>query len=119
MQSQLATVYLSSPDAAKPAAAPSSGIALGGRVDHIVASGEVKLEQPGRNGTGDKLVYTAVDRTFVLSGSGSEPPRVVDPTRGTVTGASLRFHSGDDSVEVLSGEGGGKVQTVTRMKQKD
>jgi lipopolysaccharide export system protein LptA len=88
-------------------------------VDHIVVSGAVELEEPGRRGSGDKLVYTAEDRTFVLTGTKAVPPKVVDEAQGTVTGAALRFRSGDDSVEVLSGDGAQKVRTETRMKQKE
>jgi hypothetical protein len=44
---------------------------------------------------------------------------MVDETQGSVTGAQLRFRSGDDSVEVVSGDGVEHVHTVTKMKQKD
>jgi lipopolysaccharide export system protein LptA len=47
------------------------------------------------------------------------PPKVIDEAQGTVTGASLRFKSGDDSVEVLSGDGSQRVRTETRMKPKE
>jgi len=92
---------------------------MGGRVDHIIATGAVELEQPGRKGFGEKLVYTAVDQVSVLTGTKAVPPKVVDETQGTVTGASLRFRSGDDSVEVLSGDGAQKVRTESRMKSKN
>jgi len=88
-------------------------------VDHIIATGAVGLEQPGRKGFGEKLVYTASDQLSVLTGTKTVPPKVVDETQGTVTGASLRFRSGDDSVEVLSGDGAQKVRTETRMKAKN
>src|ERR1019366_201976 len=115
MRSQVATVYLAGKTAA-PAPAETS---LGGWVDHMMASGAVELEQPGRKGSGDKLVYTADDKTFVLTGTKTVPPKIVDETQGTVTGASLRFKSGDDSVEVLSGDGAQRVRTETRMKPKE
>jgi len=125
MRSQVATVYLagkdSSPTSRGEAArdgAPGE-LGLGGRVDRMVASGTVELEQPGRKGSGDKLVYTAEDKTFVLTGTKAAPPKIVDERQGTVTGASLRFRSGDDSVEVLSGDGAERVRTETRMKPKD
>ena len=72
--------------------------------------------QPGRKATGDKLVYTAVDETFVLTGSKAVPPRMMDEERGTITGASLTFRSGDDSVVVKGGDGG-RVTTETKLKQ--
>jgi lipopolysaccharide export system protein LptA len=88
-------------------------------VDHIVGVGAVEMDQPGRKANGERLVYTASDRTFVLTGTKAAPPKIVDETQGTVTGASLRFRTGDDSVEVQSGDGMERVHTETRMKQKD
>jgi lipopolysaccharide export system protein LptA len=111
------TVYLTGKDQAP--AAQAAPIALGGRVDHIIAVGSVEVEQPGRRATGERLVYTAADRLSVLTGTKDAPPKAVDPVQGTVTGAALRFRSGDDSVEVVTGEGVERVHTVTRMKQKD
>ena len=129
LRSQLATVYLAPKTAGESVHPTSAGdaaregapgvLGLGGRVDHIVATGTVELEQPGRKGFGDKLVYTAADQVSVLTGTKTVPPKVVDDAQGTVTGASLRFRSGDDSVEVLSGDGAQKVRTETRMKSKN
>lgn len=125
LQSQVATVYLA-PKVVNPTSAGSAGrdaapgeLGLGGRVDRMVSSGDVKLDQPGRRGSGEKLVYTSDDRTFVLTGTKAAPPKIVDEAQGNVTGAELRFRSGDDSVEVLGGDGAQKVHTETRMKQKD
>ena len=99
------TVYL------LPAAAGAAGSLLGGKVDRVVGTGSVVVTQPGRRATGDRLVYTAADETFVLTGS----PKLVDAANGTVTGTSIRFKRGDESV-VVSGEGG-RVRTETRVKQ--
>lgn len=125
MRAQTATIYLV-PKSLPPTSRGESArdgtpgeLGLGGKVDHMVVAGVVELEQPGRKGSGDKLVYTADDRTFVLTGTKSVPPKVVDEAQGTVTGATLRFRNGDDSVEVLSGDGAQKVRTETRMKQKN
>jgi len=129
MRAKDATVYLAAKDepahptsfdgAERDGAPGSSGMSLGGRVDHMIAVGAVEIEQPGKKATGERLVYTASDRMFVLTGTKSVPPKMVDDVQGTVTGASLRFMSGDDSVEVLSGDGSERVRTVTRLKQKD
>jgi lipopolysaccharide export system protein LptA len=106
---------------ATPAAAPAAGNAplFGGNIDHIVATGHVDVTQPGRHATGERLVYTAADQLFVLTGTAAAPPRVVDTQQGTATGASLRFHSGDDSV-VISGAAenasGQKPHTETKVK---
>ena len=119
MRSQVGTVYLTPKGAPGTDTKDTGEMSMGGRVDHIIATGAVGLEQPGRKGFGEKLVYTASDQLSVLTGTKTVPPKVVDETQGTVTGASLRFRSGDDSVEVLSGDGAQKVRTETRMKAKD
>jgi lipopolysaccharide export system protein LptA len=43
----------------------------------------------------------------------------VDEVRGTVTGASLRFHTGDESVVVSNGGSGAgqRVRTETQVKK--
>ncbi len=89
------------------------GEGVQGQVDHLIATGHVSLEQAGRRGTGEKLVYTTRSGLFVLGGTASAPPRLVDPERGTVTGDALIFNSRDDSVTV-SGEKSGAV-TETRV----
>ena len=76
------------------------------------------MAQTGRRSTGEQLVYTAADRTFVMTGTAGAPPRLVDEAQGTVTGGELRFRSGDDSVQVVAAGAadGGRVRTETRMK---
>ncbi len=130
MHSDTATVYLLPPSAAKssatklPAQSTSGGspMSLGGRVDHIIGAGAVELEQPGRRATGERLVYTAADQTFVLTGTAADPPKMVDRLQGSVTGASLRFTSGEDSV-VISGKADGvenrRVHSEVKMKGKE
>ena len=129
MKAQQATAYLQGPGAAKPGGAPAErmtpGMFLGGSVDRVVATGKVDIVQPGRRGTGEQVVYTSSDGMFVLTGTPAVPPKVEDDARGTVTGAALRFHSGDDSVVVSSGgiqsgtpaDTGKRVRTETRVKQ--
>ncbi len=79
----------------------------GGSVEQVVAEGKVRVQQPGRVATGQRLVYTAATGQFVLTGG---PPVVRDSVQGTVTGASLLFRAGDDSVEV-SGSAGQPART--------
>ncbi len=117
LRSREATAFLAPRTSA--AAKDEPPVTLGGRVERIVSEGGVEIVQPGRKATGENLVYTAADRTFVLTGTSAQPPKLVDETQGTVTGASLRFRTGDDSVEVLSGDGQPRVRTETRIKQKD
>ncbi len=77
------------------------------QLDHILATGHVVITQPGRRGVGDRLVYTAADTRYVLTGTPGAPPRVTDAEKGTTTGAALIFTSASDSVVVSGGVSGG------------
>jgi len=96
----------------------AAGPSLAGDLDHIVATGHVELDKPGLQAMGQRLVYTASDRTALLTGDKDAPPKAID-AQGTTTGAVLRFRSscdgtGGDSVEVL-GAPGQRVQTDARI----
>lgn len=95
---------------------------MGGGVERIVATGHIVIDQPGRRATGEHAVYTASDGMFVMTGTAAAPPQLVDDVQGTVTGTSLRFHTGDESVMVSNGVSGGvegkpRVRTETRVKK--
>ncbi len=111
-------------DKVKASTAPAAGSAsgfMGGSVERIVSTGQIEIEQPGRHATGEQVVYTASDGMFVLTGTPAVLPKVIDDQRGTVTGTSLRFHSGDDNVVVSNGgesSAGQRVRTETRVKNK-
>jgi lipopolysaccharide export system protein LptA len=94
---------------------------MGGSVERVVATGHIEMEQPGRRATGEQLVYTASDGMFVLTGTAAILPKVVDQQQGTVTGASLRFHAGDENVVVSNGGDNAvqRVRTETRVKNKE
>ena len=111
VQADTMDLYLAQPNAPAKLQAATPGD-FTGRLDRAVASGEVKIEQPGRRGTGDHLVYTAGDGIFVLTGSALRPPRLEDRQKGMITGESLIFRSRDDKVEV----GGGQSGTVTTTR---
>jgi lipopolysaccharide export system protein LptA len=128
VRSREATVFMSPVNgggagkAGKAAATSATGLSglTGGSVERIVASGQVAVTEPGRQATGERLVYTAADGMFVLTGTATAPPKVVDEARGTTTGAELRFHSGDDNVVVSGGNGDAvarRVRTETRVKE--
>jgi len=87
-------------------ATDAKGIA--GKVERMIATGQIQIDQPGLRATGGRLVYTAADGLFVLTGDGKSPPKLVDSECGTITGAALQFHTGDESVEVTSVEPGGR-----------
>src|SRR5579863_5379826 len=81
------------------------------QVDRLTAMGNVSVNSQGRRGTGERLVYTSETSEYVLMGTPSNPPRMTDPARGTVSGTSLIFNSRDDSVSI---EGNGqKTSTET------
>lgn len=93
---------------------------LGGNVERVTVNGRIEIDQPARRATGEQLVYTAGDGLFVLTGTPSAPPRVVDQARGTVTGVELRFRAADESVVISNGErgdSGPRVHTETRVKR--
>jgi lipopolysaccharide export system protein LptA len=132
MRGQDAMVYLQA--AQKPGAANVKKAAsahdltttpkgfMGGGVERIVATGHIQIDQPGRRATGERAVYTASDGMFVMTGTAAAPPQLVDDIQGTVTGTSLRFHVGDESVMVSNGvsngvEGKQRVRTETRVKK--
>jgi lipopolysaccharide export system protein LptA len=82
------------------------------RLERMVATGDVLLTQPGRRGTGTRLVYTAADGNYLLTGDGQHPPRISDAEHGDVTGAALMLHGSDNSVEVLSHDAQGNARRV-------
>ena len=79
------------------------------QLDRIVCQGNIVLQQPNRRGTGEKLVYTAADSKFKLTGG---PPSIFDAEHGQVTGDSLTFYSRDDRVLVE----GNTTPTVTKAR---
>jgi len=82
------------------------------QIDRVVATGHVVFTQPGRRGEGAKLVYTADDGKYVLTGTPEAQPKLWDRAHGTTTGAALIFNSQNDSVEVS----GGKSSAVTMTR---
>ena len=89
------------------------GQSQGSRLKEIIAQGNVQIVQnkPPRKGSGSKLIYTAADGRFELTGDPGKLPSIFDAEHGNVTGDSLTFYSRDDTVQVKSSE---KTQTVTK-----
>jgi lipopolysaccharide export system protein LptA len=81
-------------------------------VDRLLAEGSVVMEQPGRRGAGDKLVYTAEDERAVLTGKNA---RVEDREKGTTMGAQLTFYNRDDKIFVDNQQGTGRVRSTHRL----
>jgi len=90
-------------------AAHATGASAAAHVDRLTARGHVTLRSEGREGTGEQLVFHGETGEYVLTGTAAAPPRLMDPTRGTVTGEALIFNSHDDSVRI---EGGGSKTTT-------
>ena len=118
-----------SPKSGTPGAAKAAGAAAGSgpgggagektgagkqnsQLDHLIATGHVLVTQPGRRGDGAKLVYTADDGKYVLTGTVAARPTLWDRLHGTTTGEELVFNSQDDTVQVI----GGKVGAVTETR---
>jgi lipopolysaccharide export system protein LptA len=127
LRARQATAYMQPAPAAGSGASKKSpskdapaGVLFGGGVERIVASGTIEMDQPGRRAAGEQLVYTASDGMFVLTGTPAAPPKLIDEVQGTVTGTSVRFHTGDDKVMVTGAPNNSsqRVHTVTRVKQK-
>jgi lipopolysaccharide export system protein LptA len=101
----------------RPAGQGSSAGGMG-QLEQIIATGNLQFEQlnPARKATGERLLYTASDGKFVLSGLPTKSPSIFDAERGEITGDSLTFYSRDDRVQVGSGE---NSRTVTKTRIKD
>jgi lipopolysaccharide export system protein LptA len=81
------------------------------QLQRIVATGHIVITQPGRKGVGERLVYTADDGRYVLTGAPGHPPYLEDAAKGRTTGTTLIFNSQDDSVEVSGGQTGAVTET--------
>ncbi|HEX2917990.1 MAG TPA: LptA/OstA family protein, partial [Edaphobacter sp.] len=121
MQGNRATAYFSPGQEAKQdrAGARDSSFLQSG-VERVVVNGDIAIRQQGRQAVGDRLVYTASDGVFVLTGTAQHPPKVMDALRGTITGKELRLREQDASVVISTGdtnETGPRVRTETRVKK--
>ncbi len=120
VNAQLIDVFLkpADPDAKDGVSAPANArkkpTMLGSegpsQIDHMVGIGKVVVTGPNRRAVGDRLVYTADDGKYVLTG---KSPSIFDAERGTVWGDSLTFYSRDDRVLVESKR---SSPTITRAR---
>ncbi len=106
MTSQEAAVLLQPAGPRSGSATPDSA----SRIERIMAEGGVAVQEPMRRVTGERLVYTASDGKYVMTGG---PPSIFDAERGAVTGDSLTFYSHDDRVLVGSADA---VRSVTQTR---
>jgi lipopolysaccharide export system protein LptA len=121
VRSQRVLVYLTTtqPGETKRPAQPAP---TNGSLDRVVVQGGVELEQPGRHGTGEQLIYTAATGNFVLTGNTEHRPTVMDAQQGSVTGTTLTFGASGSTI-VVAGELGAtaakhsRVRTETEVRQ--
>jgi lipopolysaccharide export system protein LptA len=76
----------------------------------------MEQQNPVRKVTGQRLIYTASEGKFVMTGEPGKPPSIFDAERGNITGDSLTFYTHDDRVQIGSSE---SSRTVTRTRIKD
>jgi lipopolysaccharide export system protein LptA len=109
---QQMTVFLVARSQSQAGAKAGTSVGLGtpGQVEHIVVENKVVIAQSTRRATGERLVYTAAEDKFVLTGG---TPSIFDAERGRITGDSLTFYRHDDRVLV---EGKETSTTVTRTQ---
>lgn len=81
------------------------------QLKEMIATGDVVLAQTGRKAVGSRLVYTASDERYVLTGRPGALPYLLDRVHGKTTGAALIFSNRNDSVEVNGGEGSAVTET--------
>jgi lipopolysaccharide export system protein LptA len=84
-----------------------------GEVDHAVAEGKVKVEQPERWATGEHADYFAAPGKIIVTGG---PPVLYDRAKGLTTGQRLTFFLLDDSLSVDGGEAS-PTQTKHRVER--
>jgi lipopolysaccharide export system protein LptA len=80
------------------------------KIDHMIAIGKVTATEPNRRAVGDRLVYTADDGKYYLTGKNAS---IFDAEHGQVWGDSLTFYSHDDRVLV---ESKAPAPTVTKAR---
>jgi lipopolysaccharide export system protein LptA len=95
---------------AKPTKPEIPGTEGPSKIDHMIAIGKVIVTEPNRRAVGDRLVYTADDGKYFLTG---KSPSIFDAEHGNVWGDSLTFYSYDDRVLV---ESKASSPTVTRAR---
>jgi lipopolysaccharide export system protein LptA len=102
----------------KAGSAQAGGKDSASQIERIEAAGQIVIEEqnPVRKVTGSRLVYTADEGKFVMTGEPGKLPSIFDAERGDLTGDSLTFYMHDDRVQVGSGE---NSRTVTRTRIKD
>ena len=123
VKAERGVVFLT-PAARQPTAvpAPAQVNPLGGSVQRAILSGKVEIQQPGRSGHGEQLLYNAGTGQYVLTGTAAQPPYIVDEDQGDVTGETLVFADAGSTIVVAGATGtkgsAGRVRTDLSVRSK-
>jgi lipopolysaccharide export system protein LptA len=79
-------------------------------VERMVATGRVKIAQPGKLATSESAEFFQSERKAILTGG---MPRVVDSERGSTSGARLTLFFDDGSISVV---GSPETRSITRQR---
>lgn len=119
VRGQHAVVFMTAkkPSAMKPSgavvqAAPNP---MDGSVDRVVVYGSVELQQQGRQGSGDELLYDVAKNSYVLTGTPQKPPSIIDAQQGKVTGVTLIFGDAGSTI-VVAGDQGTQSRKRVRVR---
>jgi lipopolysaccharide export system protein LptA len=82
-------------------------------VERMLATGKVKIEQPGKVATSESAEFFQSEKKVILTGG---MPRVLDSERGSTVGPRLTMHFDDGSITV-AGNPDGRVITRQRVTQ--
>jgi lipopolysaccharide export system protein LptA len=83
----------------RPKVAGTASAGAASQVEQITATGDeganvvIEQQNPVRRAVGERLVYSAAESKFVLTGAPGNPPSIFDAERGNLTGDSLTFYS--------------------------
>jgi lipopolysaccharide export system protein LptA len=122
VRGQHAVAFLTAAHAPAAKPAPTSQPSpLNGSIDRVVVYGAVQIDQPGRHGTGEQLLYTASSANYILTGTPASPPHITDAQQGNVTGATLIFSDAGSTIVVAGDQGApkgkaGRVHTETFVR---
>jgi lipopolysaccharide export system protein LptA len=79
-------------------------------VDRMLATGKVKIEQPGKVATSESAEFFQTEKKVILTGG---MPRVLDSERGSTVGPRLTMYFDDGSITVA---GNPETRVITRQR---
>ena len=79
-------------------------------VERMLATGKVKIEQPGKVATSESAEFFQSEKKVILTGG---MPRVLDSERGSTVGPRLTMYFDDGSITVA---GNPETRVITRQR---